>query len=54
MREGEGKEITNHGVYQGSWKDDVKNGQGRLEYKNGDVYEGNWENNLFSGEGEYL
>ena len=53
MREGEGKEETSHGVYQGSWKDDMKNGHGRLDYKNGDYYEGNWENNEFSGEGEY-
>lgn len=42
---GEGVEDTQHGVYKGNWKDNVKCGKGEMTYKNGDRYEGEWQNN---------
>jgi hypothetical protein len=38
--------------YDGQWVNDVKQGQGRLEYKNGKMrYVGLFQNNLFHGNG---
>ena len=31
--------------YEGIWKNDHKNGRGRLIDENGHYYEGNWKNN---------
>ena len=28
FREGEGTEVTNHGTYEGEWKDNLKHGYG--------------------------
>ncbi len=30
----------------GSWLDDQKSGEGKMQYANGDVYEGSWEHDL--------
>lgn len=51
-------QITDHNmiqgdVYQGSFKEDSLNGQGKLLHANGDYYEGEWENGLKHGYGIY-
>jgi len=36
--------IYNNGnVYEGEWKNDKRNGQGKIIYKNCDIYEGEWK-----------
>ena len=40
--------------YEGIWKNDHKNGRGRLIDENGHYYEGNWKNNEPNGFGIYV
>jgi hypothetical protein len=39
--------------YEGEWKNQKKNGCGRMISKEGDVYEGQWKDNMPEGEGTY-
>lgn len=42
------------GKYYGVCLDNkIRNGLGKMEYKNGDIYEGHWENDKKHGEGEF-
>lgn len=45
--------MLENGVYQGSFKNGLKEGKGLYKYPNGDVYEGEWLNNEKSGYGIY-
>ena len=38
-------------VYDREWKDDERNGKGKVTWANGDVYDGNWENGKKHGTG---
>ena len=54
LREGKGKEETNEHVYEGEFKNDKKNGSGKLEYKLlKDTYEGEFKDNCITGIGFY-
>ena len=46
--------MTDGSVYEGNWIDGVKDGTGKLYWKNGDIYDGNWLNNEYHGQGEYF
>ena len=51
--DGKGRmEYTNGDVYDGNWKDGVKNGLGIMRYANGDVYLGNWNDDKKNGMGK--
>lgn len=39
--------------YIGDWKNNKKNGNGKIKYKNGDEYEGQFKNNKKEGKGIY-
>lgn len=39
--------------YRGNWKDDKKNGFGKMIYSDSTVYEGNWQDNMRHGKGKY-
>ena len=39
----------NDGIYVGEWINDLRNGQGKMIYKNGKVEEGLWEEDIFIG-----
>ena len=50
IKEGEGimsnKEILNYKIiYEGEFKEDKKDGKGKLYFKNGSIFEGNWKKN---------
>ena len=32
--------------YNGDWKEDLRNGFGKMKYNNGKVYEGYWNKNV--------
>jgi hypothetical protein len=38
-------------VYEGEWKDGVRDGRGILMYANGNVYEGEWKDSVRDGRG---
>ena len=38
---------NNNEIYEGNWKNNLKEGNGKMIYKNGDIYEGNWEKDNF-------
>ncbi len=40
--------------YWGEMKNDLPDGHGRSEYKNGNKYEGEWTNGMLDGHGEYI
>lgn len=39
-------------VYNGFWKNDKREGEGKMEYANGDVYIGFWKNDKKEGKGQ--
>ena len=41
-------------VYQGEWKNDLKDGYGEFEWPEGSVYKGTWKNDIMFGEGIYI
>ena len=41
------------GTYIGEFNQDLKEGRGRFEYKNGDIYAGEWKNDQMEGKGVY-
>ncbi len=53
---GEGTRYYSHNallnVYQGSWHDGLRSGNGKMTFANGDVYEGAWKNDQPNGHGE--
>jgi hypothetical protein len=50
-REGTGYWIEKSGdcIYEGQWKDDRKDGYGRIIHKNGKTYQGKWKRDKFNG-----
>ena len=53
IREGKGVDISSGAKYEGDFKDDKKQGQGKITFESGDTYEGGFENNTFNGQGHY-
>jgi hypothetical protein len=54
LKHGYGHEITNDHIYEGYFKNDKKEGDGKLTYKNTpDCYEGDFKDNLINGTGIY-
>lgn len=50
---GVGVLVFEGGEYQGQFKNNQFDGEGKLTKKNGDVYEGQFKEGLFNGEGQY-
>ncbi len=46
------KDGYSHTIYEGEWKDDKRNGRGKLTWANGDVYEGDFKNDKRNGRGK--
>ena len=44
---------NNGDKYNGTWKNDKRDGKGIMEYSNGSIYDGTWKNNLKEGKGIY-
>ena len=54
LKDGYGKEETNEHIYEGEFKNDKKNGNGKLIYKLlNDIYEGEFKDNCITGVGFY-
>lgn len=52
LRDGKGKFMSENETYEGEWKEDQRNGQGILNFKDGTKYEGGFKNNQFNGRGK--
>lgn len=50
-REGVGRFVWNGGmkIYEGQYKNDLRNGYGRFIFPNGSYYLGYWKDNLYHG-----
>ena len=54
IKDGKGKEETNEQLYEGDFKNDKKEGYGKVYYKKlKDTYEGEFKNNNITGNGTY-
>lgn len=54
QREGFGVQIWPDGsIYEGQWKDNKANGNGRLIHADGDIYDGHWVADKAEGYGDY-
>ena len=54
LKDGRGKEETSEHIYEGEFKNDKRNGNGKLYYKNlKDTYTGNFIDNNLTGNGTY-
>lgn len=61
LREGEGEfrialkeKVHSQNLYNGSWKEDKRNGFGVQLFPSGDKYEGEWDKDEISGKGNYV
>merc|ERR1711994_304412 len=56
LRQGKGKYTCKAfgGKYEGEYRDDRKEGQGRYDWNNGDWYQGQWKSGLRHGQGLYV
>ena len=45
------KEYYNSDVYEGLWKDGIREGSGKYSWSNGNMYIGNWKNGIIDGRG---
>lgn len=45
---------TSGNIYEGDWKNDIKEGKGVLTFSTGDIYDGNWLTNKRDGYGIYI
>ena len=53
-RDGYGTQLWPDGSrYEGMWRNDKANGQGKLVHADGDIYEGQWVNDKAEGTGTY-
>lgn len=48
---GQGTLKFHEGTYMGDFLNNLREGQGKMEYTNGDVYEGGWKTNMRHGQG---
>ena len=54
-RHGQGKCVYENGsVYEGSWKNNLKDGMGKYTFSRGDVYEGEFRDGKMNGKGKYM
>jgi len=49
--QGQGSEISVYGTYTGNFENGIKNGTGKMVYKNGSIYEGEWKDGQPNGLG---
>jgi hypothetical protein len=58
QRHGFGKFVSVHNgqsvMYEGGWKDGIKEGRGKLTFANGDYFEGKWVKGLLDGPVNYI
>lgn len=47
-------ELENEAIYYGQWKNGLRHGKGRQQWKDGSIYEGYWRNNMASGIGRLI
>jgi hypothetical protein len=51
-KNGQGKmEYTNGDIYEGSWKNDVRDGKGKIIFENKSSYDGTWSDDTMNGHG---
>ena len=53
LRDGIGMHEINGNKYEGEWKEDNINGQGKYTFADGKSYEGEFKNNKFHGQGKF-
>ena len=58
QRHGFGKFVSFHSgsavIYEGNWKDGIKEGRGKMTFANGDSFEGKWVKGLLEGQVSYI
>ena len=54
MKDGNGYYKNKEGEYDGFWKNNKKDGQGKYTFKNGDLYMGEFKVDMFNGQGILL
>ena len=52
LRHGKGEYVSELEKYEGIWKEDKKDGFGKIKFKDGMKYEGEFKNNKFNGKGD--
>ena len=54
--EGQGIYVWAHNgqIYEGYYKNGMRNGRGRYIYQNGNMYEGEWKDDRMHGRGKYI
>jgi hypothetical protein len=52
LRHGKGEYVSELEKYEGIWKEDKKDGFGKIKFKDGMKYEGEFKNNKFNGKGK--
>ena len=45
--------FSNGDIYDGDWKNDIRDGQGTQIYVNGDIYTGKWKDDMKNGQGTF-
>ena len=51
-KNGKGKKYYKNGeIYEGDWKNNVREGQGSMKFKDGKIYKGTWSNDAMNGFG---
>ena len=43
---------NNGDIYEGDWKNNWRNGKGKMTYEDGEIYEGAWKDDLMDGKGK--
>ena len=51
LAHGRGTQIEGRNLYEGWWKDGMRNGHGRMIWATGEVYEGSWKDDMRDGYG---
>jgi len=42
------------GIYEGEFKNGIKEGKGKFIYNNKEIYDGEWENDIKKGKGKFI